>query len=169
MKRILFPFVVTMLLLVGNCTKKDPETIASDWYVRTKHEIMKYADLHSDSSVMTIRDDGFATTDAYVNGRIFIRTTRDGMHTRARSYFSGDFELRQELCDNGELSFEGVVYNSTFYGWSTWRRCNGQLEERGIRFNNVRVGVWRKYDEDGNLVEQTDYQRQEKLDSLPVI
>jgi antitoxin component YwqK of YwqJK toxin-antitoxin module len=73
------------------------------------------------------------------------------------------------VCDNGVYGFEGIFYKDVAYGQSTWQYCNGKIQEQGIRFNGKEIGQWKKWNENGDIVEQIDHGNIEQIDSMPKI
>ena len=60
-------------------------------------------------------------------------------------------------------------YRGSSYGLSVWSNCEGQLIEKGIRYKDQKIGIWKRWDEKGKLIEEKDYENIEKLDSMPSI
>jgi antitoxin component YwqK of YwqJK toxin-antitoxin module len=164
--------LLTVGLFLTRCASNDSKTSADKWFEDTKAEILKQSDLKPDSITLTFNEDStFKKEHSFSAGREFLLKGYNKGILRLETHYSkdGNFELRREVCDNGNFGFEGIVYKSHFYGLSTWRHCNGQLDEQGVRHNDQKIGVWRKFDETGKQIEATDYKNIEKLDSMPIL
>lgn len=190
MKRI--GIIILSLLLIGFCLtycsnkeqSRNPKeeqakalieqqyASSSKWYKETKEQILKQAALKADCTISTYNENrSFKTEHFYLNGHEFMsKGFSDGILS-VEIFFSKnkEFELRREICENGASSFEGIVYQGEFVGLSTWRNCNGNISEQGNRYNDKKIGIWKKFDRDEQLTEVNDYKNAEKLDSLPVI
>lgn len=182
---IVFTALLGAALLFINCTNDPAPDPANKWYEETKAEILKQAD-HKPDSVVTVKNnaakretltDGsiivpettLVFENAYSGGRLFHRRTIKHGKLRGETHFSADgsFELSKEIFENGNLLFEGIAYNGHSYGLSTWNHPNGKLAKQGLRFNDQRIGTWKKWDVTGKLLEETDYKNLDKLDALP--
>jgi antitoxin component YwqK of YwqJK toxin-antitoxin module len=174
MKRhhITFLTLLTIGLFLTRCASNDGKTSSDKWYEDTKAEILKQADLKPDSTTLTFYDDSTFKKEHYFSGghEYLLKGYYKGILS-LETYYSndGNFELRREVCDNGNLGFEGIVYKDHFYGLSTWRYCDGQIDHQGVRHNDKKIGVWKKFDEAGKQIEETDYKNIEQLDSMPTI
>ena len=75
-----------------------------------------------------------------------------------RSFYdsSQNLEIRQEICEDGMLLFEGILWKGDFYGPAKWYHCNGQIDFSGIRYKDKDIGVWEYYAEDGTLESTKD-------------
>lgn len=182
---IIYTVLLYAALLFISCNNSPAPDPAITWYEETKAEILKQADLEPDSVVtfkntiakretlmngkIIVPETTLVVEKAYLDGRIFHVRILSEEKPRAETFYSinGAFELRRELYPNGNYLFEGIIYNDHFYGLSTWSHANGKTEKQGVRFNDQRIGVWKKWDEAGILTEETDYQNLAKLDSLP--
>src|SRR6478735_4528900 len=133
---------------------------SSKWYKETKDQILKQSTLKADCTVSTYNENrSFKTDHFYLDGHEFMsKGFKDGI-LAVEIFFSKNeaFELRREICENGASSFEGIMYQGEFVGLSTWRNCNGNLSEQGNRYNDRKIGIWKKFDRDGELTEVTDY------------
>lgn len=155
---------------LAHCADNANDNPGDKWYDETKAEILKQAEVKPDS--ITRAEDSITVKEySYSNGNVFHERWLKGGKLRAETFYSkdGNFELRREIFENGVFLFEGIVYNDHFYGLSTWNHQNGKPEQQGIRFNDQKIGVWKKWDEAGKLTEETDYKNLQKLDSLPRI
>jgi hypothetical protein len=132
---------------------------------------LKQSDLKADSTISTFNEDStFRREHYYSGGQEFLLKGYNKGVLRLETHYSKDkkFELRREICEDGNWSFEGIAYKEHFYGLSTWKNCKGQLDHQGIRYNDQKIGVWKTWDE-GKLKEEKDYKNLTKLDSLPTI
>lgn len=167
--RIYF-FLMTVVFFHSRCASKAGKTLSASWYEFTKAEILKQADLSPDSIISSYNEDRSFKKEHYFSGghEYLIRGYDKGILC-IETHFSkeGSFELRRELCDNGNLTFEGIAYKKHFYGLSTWRYCDGQLMQQGVRYDDKKVGVWKTFDQKGRQIEETDYRSIAQLDSMP--
>jgi hypothetical protein len=164
--------LVTVGVLLIRCSSNDSKSSSDKWSADTKAEILRQSDLRSDSTSFTFNEDStFKDEHFFFGGHKFLSKGYKKGVLLSETRYSKDtnFELRREICDNGNFSFEGIVYKDHFYGLSTWRQCNGQLDHQGIRYNGEKIGVWRKWNETGKLIEEEDYDNVSKLDSMPSI
>jgi hypothetical protein len=69
------------------------------------------------------------------------------------------------LCPGVEPSFEGIRYKGKHLGLAEFRFCDGKLKEQGYRYDGD-VGVWKEWDENGNVIKETDHGHTERLDEL---
>jgi antitoxin component YwqK of YwqJK toxin-antitoxin module len=169
-----FQTIVLLLLSIGllfTCCS-DKAINADKWYEDTKAEILKQSALKADSIVYTYNGDStFKNEYHYSAGHVFfLNGYRNGVF-RLEIHYSkdGKFELRREIHNSGSFGFEGIVYQSNFYGLSTWRYPDGKIHEQGIRYKGESIGVWKKYDKTGKLIGEDDYRNMDKLDDLPII
>lgn len=168
------------MIIIVSCTNNTSELkydwhIESNdpWYETTRKKIIEQSKLKADH-----------TSDVNVPGVEFlVRKYYNGRHEFRREYLdnsekirgiilfsrNGDFELRNEIFENGTLSFEGIVYKGKFSGLSRWWHPNGKIREVGRRFNGRSFGVWETYDEDENLIKAVDDGKTIPNDSLPSI
>jgi hypothetical protein len=139
---------------------------AKRWFDNTKSEILRQSDLSPDSlggdSVYVV---------FYYKGRKFNESRFYGGKKRFEAFSSrdGDFELRREVCENGTIRFEGILYQGFFYGPSKWFNCDGSLSDEGFRFKGEHIGKWEYWDSKLNSNYIEDHQRYSVVDSLPLI
>ena len=169
---ITFLTLLTVELFLTRCASNHGRTSSDKWYEDTKAEILKQSDLKPDSTALMYNEDSTFTKEHYFSAghEFHLKGYNKGI-LRLEIHYSKDrnFELRREICDNGNFGFEGIVYKDHFYGLSTWRYCDGQIHHQGIRHNGKKVGVWKKFDESGKQIEETDYKNTELLDSMPTL
>lgn len=58
---------------------------------------------------------------------------------------------------NGQKMIELFSKDGVFYGMSAAWHENGQVRMSGEVKGYANVGIWREWDEEGNLIEETDY------------
>jgi antitoxin component YwqK of YwqJK toxin-antitoxin module len=122
-------------------------------------------------SITFNKDSTFRREHLFHNGQEFsVRGYKNNI-LRLEICCSADhnFELRREICKNGRYGFEGIFYKDEAFGPSNSYHCNGQLCNQCIRFNGKDIGIWKTWDEKGNIREEIDYKNLQKLDSLPII
>lgn len=165
--------VLTSLWTACINNQSQDNQITDDWYETTKQRIITEADLPAE----TLSTGKYADTDlteitySHHDQKLKTEILREDSSLTAITLYSkdGQFELRKEICPNGQTGFEGIVYDGHFYGLSTWWHCNGQLSHQGIRYKDKKVGIWNRWDENGNLTETTDYENEHLIDSLKTI
>ena len=182
---IIYTALLAVALLFINCANSPAPDPANKWFEETKTEILKQAD-HKPDSVVTVKnnnakretltngniiipDTTLIFENAYFNGRLFHKQVVKEGKLRAEIFYSNDgaFELRKEFYGNGVSLFEGIAYNSHFYGPFTWHYENGKIKKQGIRFRDQKIGMWRDLDETGEKQQRIDYRNLDKIDSLP--
>ncbi len=163
---------IIIVLILPGCHSPSSSTFndrSQEWYDQTKKEILVQSDLKEDSTASTLNN-GSGWEQSYYHGHLFQgKCYGKGMLTYETHYSrDGLFELRREVCVNGSISFEGIVYRKGFYGLSTWWYCNRHLKSQGVRFMGKSIGKWKKWDENGK-VSITESGRYSAIDSMPVI
>ena len=166
---------LSLAIILFSCENRQSMSKNKKWYDDTKAEILNQSNLNADSIVLNKDQDSIWIVNSfYSNGQEFKRRAfkKEWLRGGTYYYFSKDnnFELRQEICDNNTILFEGIVYKGHFYGLSTWwSYCDKKLlSEQGVRFKDEKISVWKKWDESGKAT-LTDYGNQNKLDSMPSI
>lgn len=171
-KHIIILTLMVVALFLTRCASNDSMSSTEKWYENTKATILKQSDLKPDSTTLTFNEDStFKKEHSFSGGHEFLLKGYNKGILRLETHYSkdGNFELRREVCDNGNFGFEGIVYKSNFYGLSTWRYCEGQLENQGVRYNDQKIGIWKNFDKTGKQTDETDYKNIEKLDSMPIL
>ena len=177
MKNILLTFYI---IILASCSSNKSElnyewyyASNNSWYEMTRAKIIeqsklkanKYSDVNIDGIKFLVRkyfNENHEFRREYIDKSEKIR----GVILFSRN---SDFELRNEVFENGELSFEGIVYKGEFYGPSRWWYPNGKLKEIRNRYKGKSIGLWEKYDENQNLIEATDDGKAIPIDSLPLL
>jgi len=164
MKKLLV-FSLTVILFTS--CKESPTNYASKWSSDIKSKIFEDVSIPVDSvnidttngKVVTFYNKGIRTKQFRIN-----TSTSD---TVVSIFYSKDqnFELVRELCPGIEPSFEGIRYKGKHLGLAEFRFCDGKLKEQGYRYDGD-VGVWKEWDENGNVNKKTDHGHTEKLDEL---
>ncbi len=162
-KLLVFALTVT---LFASC-KESPTDYASQWSSDIKSKIFEDANIPVDSvnidttngKVVTFYNKGTRTKKFRIN-----TSTSD---TVVSIFYSKDqnFEIVRELGPEIEPSFEGIRYKGKHLGLAEFRFCDGKLKEQGYRFDGD-VGVWKEWDENGNVIKETDHGHTEELDQL---
>ena len=148
-------FALTITLFIG--CKESSTDYASKWSSDIKSKIFEDANIPVDSinvdttngKVVTFYNKGIRTKQFRIN-----TSTSD---TIVSIFYSKDqnFEIVRELCPENEPSFEGIRYKGNHLGLAEFRFCDGKLKEEDYRYDGD-VGVWKEWDENGNLVEEID-------------
>lgn len=145
---------------------------ASLWYEETKREILKQSALKADSTALYVKSDSTKKRETYFSRgqKFLVKFYRNGILS-SEYYFSkdGNFDLRREFCDNGDVNFEGIGYKTSLYGPFTRWHCNGKVQEQGYHFRSEKIGSWKTFDGTGKLIYVTDHKFHALLDSLPQI
>lgn len=165
--KLLLVFLVMVLI---SCNHNNATTdYAIEWSKDIKSRILADVNVEPDS-VHTDTSENVVEIDMFSNK---IKTKhyviRHG-DTIASFFFSHNqnFELVRELCYGISRNFEGIRYKGKHYGLAEFRYCDGSLEEQGLRFDGD-VGIWKKWDSTGKLIEKWDNGNEEKLDGLKQI
>jgi hypothetical protein len=171
-------FIISFLFLLGafSC-QTSPTDYAIKWTTDIKEKIIADANQQFDRTTF---DSNYYYLTFYkgdtrlkhfvlrpkfdtTNGKIL------SVDTLVSIFYSTDqkFELVRELCPASERSFEGVRYSGIGHlGVAEFRFSDGKIKERGFRYGNNEVGVWKKYDSMGKIIEQKDNGNLELLDKL---
>ncbi len=161
-----------LAIILNSCDTADYKTQAETWYNETKAAIFKQSDQQADSTITLYNaDSSYQTVCPYAKGHLLLKRGFNHGLLRMEVYYSQDskFELRREVCENGKVGFDGIFYEDKPYGVSTWNYCNGKTQEEGIRISDQKIGVWRKWDANGMLLDEKDYHNLGKLNQLPLI
>ncbi|MBK8921423.1 MAG: hypothetical protein IPM81_07900 [Saprospirales bacterium] len=145
----------------------------SAWYHALRSKIQSAADLSADTTHFEYLADSMFSHRVFIReGRIF----REEWYEKTGKLqglslftFDGRFEWRCEICPDGSTGYEGVLFKNKFYGPCSWWYCNGQMRQHGFRYANREVGLWRRWDENGALVDAIDRGNGHLMDSLQYI
>lgn len=96
----------------------------------------------------------------FKNGKLngeFKEFFENGNLSQIGSFKNGDMKNIKVFYENGNLKFEQNLKErkGKYRGYYP----NGQLEEEGEVFQGEETGLWKYYDEDGNLL-KTEYKKQ---------
>jgi len=162
--------LLLMYLLTACIDQHDNYT----WYELTKQNILADSDISYDSTVtgkynqIDLDQVVYFANDKKTRLVAYQKDSLNALDFRFSK--DGSFELRREYCKgSAKLLFEGIMYKESFFGLSTWWHCNGKLSHRGIRFRNKKVGIWKYWDEEENLINTTNFGNEDLLDSLRLI
>jgi hypothetical protein len=104
-------FFIISLVLLSQCKNKPEGTIHDPWFERTKDSILSKSNIVSDSSAFEQVANEPKIQKYYQQGILLAKKYfgADGKQIGI-FYFSpdGQFELRREICPNGQTSFEGI-------------------------------------------------------------
>jgi len=160
------------MLFLAQC-QKQPTMSPSSWYEALRSKIQTAADTKADTTHFEyVADTTFSHRTFLREGRIF----REEWYGKAGdlqgvSLFSADAQLewRCEICPDSSTGFEGILFKNKFYGPCTWWYCNGRMRQHGFRYANREIGAWRRWDENGALVDSINRGNYHLLDSLQQI
>lgn len=161
--------VLFLLLLMIQCRKPVPAS-PEVWYQTLRSGIQTRADLQADTThFQYLADSAFSHRVFIHGGRVF----REEWYGKAgdlqgQSLFTpdGKFEWRCEICPDGSIGFEGILFKQKFFGPCIWWYCDGRMRQHGYRFAGREIGIWRRWDEAGVLVDSIDRGGAALLDSL---
>jgi hypothetical protein len=166
MKKLLV-FALTIILFTS--CKESPTDYASKWSSDIKSKIFEDVNIPVDSISIDTSKGNLKEVSLFNKG---VRTKQFRINTSTSDtvvsiFYSKDqnFEIVRELCPGVEPSFEGIRYKGKHLGLAEFRFCDGKLKEQGYRYDED-VGVWREWDENGNVIKETDHGHTEKLDEL---
>lgn len=162
-------FMIVIFLISCN---ESPTDIALKWSTDIKSKIFEDIKSPVDSVSVDSSRQNYKEISLYSNG---IRTKLYGISfpsgdTIISIYFSKDqnFEIVRELCPGMERNFEGIRYKGEHLGLAEFTYCDGKLKEQGYRYEGD-VGIWKEWDEQGNLIYIYDYGNVDKLKNLKKI
>lgn len=91
----------------------------------------------------------------------------EGFDTLQTIYFSEDEEYQYivEHCGVLDYSFEVIRHQNNQLGTVYYKDCDGNIIEKGYRYNG-NIGVWKKFDANGKVLEEKDYGNAERLEEL---
>lgn len=160
-----------ILLLLVRCREQPPDP--SEWYASVSARIEQSAGLQADTTHLEfLADSAFSHRTFIHRGHVFREEWYDRSgQLQGLSLFTpdGKFEWRREICPNGTTAFEGILFKNKFYGPCTWRYCNGQLRQQGVRFANREIGGWHRWDQNGAPVDTIQRGNEQLADSLTAL
>lgn len=158
--------------MLFSCHSKKEKIDPDIWYSQTKDFILTESNLPTDSTATEYFADGNQQkVKLFNNGHPTVEKWYQvtGEQIAETKYSrDGQFELRKEICQNGQIAFEGIFYKTNPYGLSTWFGCTKIKQKEGIRFKDKKVGIWKSWNDKGEVTE-TDYKNIELIDSLQII
>jgi hypothetical protein len=156
-------------LKVGN----DPEyKEAFEWSKKIRLEILNYVNQKPDRCVIVGKESGSQSITYFVHGNKTIelyidKKTNDTLSSR---YYDNheNMCIVRELCPGISRNFEGlqVRHGYTAYGLAEFRFCDGTLKEQGFRYMSQNFGIWKEWNEKGELIKTTDYKHPEYFKKL---
>ena len=166
-------FIIAGLLLpvlfLMQCRKPAPAS-PEVWYQTLRSDIQRQADRTADTTHVQHLADSTFSHRVYIHDKRVFREEWYGKagDLQGRSLFTPDgrFEWRCEICPDSSVGFEGILFKNKFYGPCTWWYCSGQMRQQGYRYANREIGIWRRWDEAGVLVDSVDRGGRHLLDSL---
>jgi antitoxin component YwqK of YwqJK toxin-antitoxin module len=167
----LYPLFI-FFLTSFSCTTKQNHFDTDKWYEQTKNKILEMCNITPDSTFKEYYDDGKVhVIKSFKNGHLISEKLFRGTGEQVtETNYSSDeaFQLRKEICEDGQISFEGIFYKGEAYGLSRWWRCDQSKIEEGVRFRSDKIGIWKKWNKDGQVTE-SNYRHENFLDSLRLI
>jgi antitoxin component YwqK of YwqJK toxin-antitoxin module len=158
-----------IILLFCSCNQRPNPFNPNDWYQERKERILSESNLPTDSTSIERYENGKAhKVKSFNHGHPTVeKWYRETGEQVVQTNYSRDglFELRREICKDGKPLFEGIFYKGQGYGPSTWWRCGRSKEEEGVRFKDLKIGVWKYWDTSGK-VSEADYKNGNIIDSL---
>ena len=165
---------ILILILIGifSACEAPIEDYAYEWSKSVKSNIIEESHIESDRLEIDSTHENWQTI-TYWKGDRKLREYNyrplEGDTVISVFYSkSQDFDLVRELCPGDERSFEGIRYKGKHLGLAEFRFCNGDLKESGFRMDG-NVGIWSKYDEEGNVIDTQDFGSIDKLEKLKEI
>lgn len=141
-----------ILLLMASGCDSPPEPVPAEdsWYLETRAEILHQSDLKSDSISFSTSPDGYVSFSHYYNRKHEFKRigTKNGNVRSQEIFFSSDgqFELRRQYCDNGQIGNEAIFYHLDEYGPSYWWDCGGWMYQKSLYFKGEKTGKWLLYE-----------------------
>jgi hypothetical protein len=159
------------VFFLNSCNESSTD-FALKWSTDIKSKIFEDIKSPVDSVSVDSSRQNFKEISLYSNG---VRTKLYGIRlstgdTLLSIFYSKDqnFEIVRELCPGIERNFEGIRYKGKHLGLAEFTYCDGKLKEQGYRYEGD-VGVWKEWDEQGNLTKEHDYGNTDKLENLKTI
>ncbi|PCJ63627.1 MAG: hypothetical protein COA58_15940 [Bacteroidetes bacterium] len=164
-----FTIITTLVICFLSACKQPIENFATNWSKSVKEKIIEESHIESDRIEIDSTRDNWQTI-TYWKGDIKLKKFHYrplDEDTVVSIFFSKSqkFELVRELCPGVERSFEGIRYKGKHLGLAELRFCNGNIKERGFRFNGD-VGVWKEYNENGEIINSEDFGNTDRLNEL---
>jgi len=178
--------ILILFIVLLSCQHQIDHLTDVHWSIRTKNLIMNDSKFISDTAVNWFYSD---TRDIY-NISFFenkknqysdflIKTFKKNSNKLIEeNRFSKNkrFKLQRLYCDNGQLKQESIWYLSSSiesrfhqYGLFTEWYCNGTIKEQGQMFKNIKIGIWKKWNSSGELIDSIDFQKQNYIKLLDKI
>jgi hypothetical protein len=166
--------IISFLFLVLQACKTSLTDYANDWSNRIKTKITEDASQQPDKTVfdsssynVTLYKGGNKLKFFHLNPKFSDKGQLLSLDTAVSIFYSTDqnFELVRELCPVVDRSFEGIRYKGEHLGLAEFRYCDGKIKESGFRLKGD-VGVWKEYDRNGKVINETDHGDVDRLEKL---
>ncbi|MBS1669155.1 MAG: hypothetical protein JST58_17400 [Bacteroidetes bacterium] len=166
--------IIFLSLFAFHSCKSSLTNYASEWTINIKQKIIEDANQLPDKKVfdstaynVTLYKGEKKLKFYHLNPKFNKSRQLLSLDTAVSIFFSTDqnFELVRELCPVVSRSFEGIRYKGAHIGFAEFKYCDGKIKESGFRFNGD-IGIWKKYDTDGNVINERDYGNIERLEKL---
>jgi len=104
--------LIILTILITGLTLTCCSSPSNKWYEETKAEILRQSNIKADSIISTFNEDStYRQEHYYFAGQEFLLKGYNNRILRIETYTTKgkNFELRREICDHGELGFEGIL------------------------------------------------------------
>ena len=152
--------LICLCLIFSACQNQDPMEYAKDWSINVKNNILNDVTVEIDSLNIDTTKLGYFNHTFYNKGirlkEFEIRPIEGDTIVSIFYSKNQNFELIRELCPAEKRSTECIKYKGEFLGLTEFKYCNGRIKERGYRYKGD-VGIWKEFDEDGNVIKECNF------------
>jgi hypothetical protein len=167
-------FLIITLLMLQSC-QDSIYKYAENWSTEVKRKIIEDSNIEPDKTIFDTSSNNLTLFKEDKKLKFYHLVPTFDSNSKVTFYdtavcifYSSDqnFELVRELCSVSDRRFEGIKYKGNHLGLAEFKYCDGNIKERGFRYNNKEVGKWTKFDSTGKVMEETDNSNLEQLKNL---
>lgn len=166
---IVYVLMIASAALFVSCEQGPSLENGVEWSQDIKDSILRDAMITTDSIVEVRKNDSLLSLSFFSKSilrRRYVVNSVTG-DTLSKTFFSinQDFVLGIETCRLSGDSLEAIVYANGLVGLNQTFYCNGKLRKSGLMLEG-KFGVWKEFDENGELIKEENFGRVEQLSKL---